>query len=165
MMQVYINAMECSKGFNKTQYVIAKGLDIFYCSYGKELLSYLKDGYEIKDKFNNGISERKWRVDDPNIIDCILKIAGCNLEYDFLYINTQEFYEHNVSETVYMYFDVWNKNHPTTVYITLKSIYDPEYIKGQKNARSILDMLFIWNVKQDKDSIIDLLEKEQCIKK
>lgn len=162
MMQVYINAMENSKGFNKIQYVVAKGLDILCCSYGKRLLNYLKDGYEIKDKFHNGISECSWRLDDPNIIDCVMKIANCQLDYDFLYIHTQEFYKQNISETVYMYFDVWNKNHPTTVYVTPKSVYDPEYEKGQENARKILDMLFIWNVKQDKESVIELLEKELC---
>lgn len=162
MMQVYVNAMENSKGFHKTQYVVEKGLDVFCCSYGKELLSYLKDGYEIKDKFHNGISERSWRVDDPNIIDCVMKIAECHLDYDFLYIHTQEYYKNNIPETIYMYFDVWKKNHPTTIYITPKSVYDPEYKKGQETARLILDMLFIWNVKQDKESVMNLLEKELC---
>lgn len=174
MMQVYLDALSASKS-GKPQYVLKKSLDVFRTSDEPFVISALRSGYTAT-KVISGVMERTWRITktvkdgalDKARYWQFLNAAGLSMDYAVLRICTQEFFTTSGEpEAVWMYLDAWKTGNqkPETIWITPKGkTADPiGYMAGQQAAKTLLDLLEVWSIRQDSNSLLRTLEKKNNI--
>lgn len=77
MMQSITDSLIMSKNVQGEVYVLEKGLDIVSCvQYGRDLKSFLDDGYHIKAQFINGIQTSRWQINDEAAKIIIMDLCG-----------------------------------------------------------------------------------------
>lgn len=182
MMSVYRGAIDASAK-DSTQYIVERSLDICRTSDLKSVINYLTGGWELKGVCHNGTLYENWRISaaqckaDPYVYAVyqrICSIVGIDIALDnlhFMRISTQEYYDCADNVTVYMMVEVWQIDNakPTTIYLTPKSRIittpdgtkdNPFFDKGQEKAKSVLELLMVNSIKQDKEGLIKELRIE-----
>lgn len=161
MMQIYDDALDASREGN-TKYVLSKSLDMTMCEYGKGLLKYLKDGWDIKGRFHNGTGYETYIIEnvgnDTAKIKSVMKTIG-----EITGVEPPERYA--VILSFQMFYDKSNKLEGLNLNVdTLEKgstkAADKFYFVDN-DAEKIRDLLInILFVKQDKRGLIIRLEKE-----
>lgn len=154
MIQIYDDAIDISKA-GSSRFIIIKGLDMILCDKGKSLLKYLKEGYELKSIFSNGIEYNTYvvRNSEPvkyntckSVLEDILK-AGIpdnkTLVFAFQTFYTQD---HQV-ESKNVDISVVDGSH---CLMSIK-LFDNE-------ADTIQNIMYMINAKLDTDGFISYLE-------
>lgn len=163
MMQIYVNAIQKSRVAD-IQYVLSKSLDMACVSDEKKLLEYLKDGWEITGKYNNGTGYDNYKTTDENEIQCIKnfiekELLGFEIKSaSTVTISFQEFFAPITcqSEEVRCF---------VTFYNTVDEKFEHEDFRFYgDNAKRVKDIVFGLNMKQDKATVIDLIEKKMARK-
>jgi len=162
---LYAHALDMSKEQSEVKYVLFNSLHIVYVYDKSELLAFLKDGYNILACFNNGVEESTWNVTDTPVVPGICKI----LKHDILskkptsvIVNEQKFYDDDYELNCrYMYIDIFYSDGTSeTFHVTEKNTQSPLFPEGQRKAEDIHGYIMHFNIKQDKESIIKLLERQ-----
>lgn len=159
MMQIHVNAIEKSR-VGDIQYVLRKSLDMACVSEEKRLLEYLKDGWEIAGKYNNGVGYDSYRTTDEREIFCIKnfiekELLGFEIESaSSVTISFQEFFA-----------PITCKSKEVRGFITFYNTVDGKlehenFRFYDDNANRIKDLIFGLNMEQDKATVIDLIEKK-----
>lgn len=173
LMTVYQGAIDASRKGNP-QYVIERSLDIFRTDDKKHALYYLTGGWDIRAVCVNGVLKETWKFsvlhEKAKYYDAYQRIAELlNLPKDkcVATIHAQRFYDYaGKLEAVWMYVDVWklNAKKPDTVWITPKDRLADKaaFERGQKKAQSVYDAIFMFGVKQDKESLIRQLQRGEA---
>ena len=161
MMQIYDDALDASREGN-TKYVLSKGLYMTMCEYGKGLLKYLKDGWDIQGRFHNGTGYESYIIEntgnDTVKIKAVMKIIG-----EMTGVKPPERYA--VILSFQMFYDKSNKLEGINLTVeTLKKgstqAADKFYFIDD-DAEKIRDLLInLLFVKQDRPGLIIRLEKE-----
>lgn len=163
MMQIHIDAIQKSRVAD-IQYVLRKSLDMACVSDEKQLLEYLKDGWEITGKYNNGTGYDNYKTTDEKEIQCIKnfiekELLGFEIKSaSTVTISFQEFFVPITcqSEEVRCF---------VTFYNTIDGKLEHEDFRFYgDNAKRIKDIVFGLNMKQDKATVIDLIEKKMARK-
>lgn len=163
MMQIHMDAIQKSM-VAETQYVLRKSLDMACVSDKKELLKFLKDGWEIVGKYHNGVGDYDYKTASKMEIASIKSL----IEKEFFG------FEINPATTVTISFreyfsPITYESEELNVYITFYNEFDGklEYEKFHfqtGKAERVRDLLFILNMKQDKATVIHLIEKKMARK-
>lgn len=158
MMQIHIDAIRKSE-VTETQYVLQKSLDMICVSDKKELLTYLKDGWEIVGKYHNGVGDDNYKtnseIEIASIKSLIEEFFGFKINpVTSVSISFREHFEPITYETQEL-----------KAYITFFRIVDGELDHenlhfNTENAKRIRDLIFILNMKQDKETVINFIEKQ-----
>lgn len=163
MMQIYVDAIQKSR-VEDIQYVLSKSLDIACVSDEKKLLEYLKDGWEIAGKYNNGTCYEDYKTTDEREIQCIKnfiekELLGFEIKSaSTVTVSFQEFFAPITcqSEEVRCF---------VTFYNTIDGKLEHEDFRFYgDNAKRVKDIVFNLNMKQDKATVIDLIEKKMARK-
>lgn len=114
MMNIYVNAILGSRT-GKTRYVIEKGLDLLLIDNKRNLLEYLKNGWNIKGKYHNGVGYYSYRIDDEAIISILSNYLKskhkiyCTSVITTIYFSFQEFFDRSAkSEGMNVDVTIWN---------------------------------------------------------
>ena len=156
MMQVYIDAIEASRTGN-TQYVLNKGLDIVRVYDKKALYSLLKEGYEIKGIYHNGIGEYDYTIASSKEIGIIKDFLSSALDinfgpFDIVSISFQEFFEPFTCKREELKCFV-------TLFVNKNSSFTHENLVLKEEAASKLQsLLFRLGCKQESSKLIKLLK-------
>lgn len=159
MKQIYIDAIEESKVAD-IQYVLSKGLDMICVSDEKRLLEYLKDGWEIIVKYNNGVGYYDYKTTDKKQIAIVKGVIEKELfgfeikSASTVTISFQEFYE-----------PITYKLEEIRAFVTFFNTVDgkleyEDFRFFEDKAKRIKDLIFNLNMKQNKAKVIDLIEKK-----
>lgn len=159
MMQIHIDAIQKSR-VAEVQYVLSKSLDMAYISDEKRLLKYLKDGWEIAGKYNNGVGYDNYKTTDEREIFCIKnfiekELLGFEIKpASAITVSFQEFFAPITckSEEIRGFITFYNT-------VNRKLEHENFRFYGD-NAKRIKDLIFGLNMKQDKAAVIDLIEKK-----
>lgn len=163
MMQIHIDAIQKSRVAD-VQYVLKKSLDMVCVSDEKQLLEYLKDGWEIAGKYNNGAGDDNYKTTDEKEIWCIKnfiekELLGFEIKSaSTVTVSFQEFFE-----------PITCKPEEIRAFITFYNVIDgklehEDFRFYDDNAKRIRDIIFGLNMKQDKATVIDLIEKKNARK-
>lgn len=161
MMQIYDDALDASRESN-TKYVLSKSLDMTMCEYGKGLLKYLKDGWDIKGRFHNGTGYESYIIEnvgkDAAKIKSVIKTIG-----EMTGVEPPERYA--VILSFQMFYNKSNKLEGINLNVeTLEkgsTQAEDKFYFVDDDAEKIRDLLInILFVKQDKRGLIIRLEKE-----
>lgn len=169
MMQIFVDAIEKSRT-DDTQYVLFRSLDMKCISDKRKLLELLKDGWQIMGKYHNGIGYEKYHITDSSIV----KFFGNYLNDKIFERNIKSDVIHNAN-TVYIDFQIYYepincKVDGSNAGITFfqhkgnQCIHEYFYIENNENVESIETFLDAFCIKQDNDTLIDLLEKKLEVK-
>ena len=158
MMQIHVDAITASR-IAETQYVLSKSLDMVRVSDKRKLLDYLKSGWDIVGKYSNGVGSDEYKTSSESEIERVKyfveKEQGANI---------------NPADTATVVFhDYYNEvtceSEKLIAYVTFSN-----YSNGQrKNERfcyqdekaiELRDHVWILGMRQDKSTIITLLEKQ-----
>lgn len=159
MMQIHIDAIQKSRVAD-IQYVLRKSLDMVCVSDEKQLLEYLKDGWEIAGKYNNGAGYDNFKTTDEKEIWCIKNFIEKELlgfevkSASTVTVSFQEFFA-----------PITCKSEEVRVFITFYNVIDgklehEDFRFYGDNAKRVRDIIFCLNMKQDKATVIDLIEKK-----
>lgn len=159
MMQIHIDAIQKSRVAD-VQYVLRKSLDMACVSDEKELLEYLKDGWEIARKYNNGAGYDNYKTTDEKEIWCIKnfiekELLGFEIKSaSTVTISFQEFFA-----------PVTCQSEEVRAFITFYNVVDgklehEDFRFYGDNAKGVKDIVFGLNMRQDKETVIDLIEKK-----
>lgn len=173
-MPVYSGALHDSQRNNKKQFVIERGLDIFRTDDVKRALYFLCGGWNIKAVCENGVLKSQWLLDltsDDFIQKYPTSLRIADLlellpdEERYITIKTHEFFDHfNRPERLMMWVEKRETPYSKAECIQITPENEGENLEkfkaGQKKAQMILDILTVSGIKQDKDSLIRLLQKE-----
>lgn len=159
MMQIHIDAIQKSR-VAEVQYVLRKSLDMACVSDEKQLLEYLKDGWEIAGKYNNGTGYDNFKTTDEKEIWCIKnfiekELLGFEVKAaSTVTVSFQEFFAPITcqSEEVRAFITFYNT-------VDGKLEHEDFRFYGD-NAKRVRDIVFGLNMKQDKATVIDLIEKK-----
>lgn len=156
MMQVYIDAIEASRTGN-TQYVLSKGLDIVRVYDKKALYSLLKEGYEIRGIYHNGVGEYDYTIASSNEISIIKDFLSSALDINFgpfdkVSIRFQEFFE-----------PIAYKREELKCFVTLfvnknSSFTYENLVLKEETASKLQNLLFRLGCKQESSQLIKLLK-------
>ena len=168
MMEVYLGALRDSQN-GKNQYVIERGLDIFRTSDPDSVAYYLTGGWDIKAVCRNGILHEDWRLtasDDP-VLSRVFAILG--LERDekdiSIHVQTHVNYAGNI-EHISMRLVIRKPEGKGAEmrWVAAENFSNREaYRRGQEKAKSVLDYLLTYSVKQDKEGLLERLRMEKAI--
>ena len=158
-MQIHIDAIQKSR-VEDVQYVLRKSLDMACVSDEKQLLEYLKDGWEIAGKYNNGTGYDNFKTTDKKEIWCIKNFIEKELlgfevkSASTVTVSLQEFFAPITcqSEEVRAFITFYNT-------VDGKLEHEDFRFYGD-NAKRVRDIVFGLNMKQDKATVIDLIEKK-----
>ena len=159
MMQTHIDAIQKSRVAD-IQYVLRKSLDMVCVSDEKQLLEYLKDGWEIAGKYNNGARYDNFKTTNEREISCIKnfiekELLGFEIKSaSTVTISFQEFFE-----------PITCKSEEVRAFITFYNTIDgklehEDFRFNAENAKRIRDIISVLHMKQDKTTVIDLIEKK-----
>ena len=159
MIQIHIDAIEKSRVAD-IQYVLRKSLDMVCISDEKQLLEYLKDGWEITAKYNNGVGYDNFKTTDEKEIWCIKNFIEKELlgfevkSASTVTVSFQEFFE-----------PITCKSEEVRAFITFYNAIDgklehEDFRFYGDNAKRVRDIIFGLNMKQDKVTVIDFIEKK-----
>ena len=168
-MQIFVNAIEKSRTDN-TQYVLFKSLDMLCVSDKRKLLELLKDGWQMMGEYHNGIGYEKYYITDSSVVKSFEnylndKVFKRNTKSDVIhnantvYINFQFYYEPITCKV-----DGSNANITFFQHKGNQCIHEHFRIENNENIELIKRFLNVFSVKQDNDTLIDLLEKELEVK-
>lgn len=156
MMQVYIDAIEASRTGN-TQYVLNKGLDIVRVYDKKALYSLLKEGYEIRGIYHNGVGEYDYTIASIKEIGIIKDFLSSALDinfgpFDIVSIRFQEFFEPIIC-----------KREELKCFVTLfvnkdNSFAHENLVLKEETASKLQSLLFRLGCKQESSQLIRLLK-------
>ena len=163
MMQIHIDAIQKSRVAD-IQYVLRKSLDMACVSNEKQLLEYLKDGWEIDGKYNNGDGYDDFKTTDEREIYCIKNFIEKELlgfevkSASTVTVSFQEFFAPITCES-----------EEVRAFITFYNVIDgklehEDFRFYGDNAKRVRDFVFGLNMKQDKATVIDLIEKKMKMK-
>lgn len=114
MNDIYVNAILRSR-INDTQYVIEKSLDLLLVDNKINLLNYLKNGWNIKGKYHNGVGYYSYRIDDEATIGVLSNYLKskhkiyCTSVITTIYFSFQEFFDRSAkSEGMNVDVTIWN---------------------------------------------------------
>lgn len=163
MMQIYVDAIQKSR-VSDIQYVLSKSLDMACVSDEKKLLEYLKDGWEITGKYNNGTGYENYKTTDEMEIQCIRnfiekELLGFEIKSaSTVTVSFQEFFAPVTcqSEEVRAFITFYNT-------IDGKLEHEDFHFYGD-NVKRVKDIIFGLDMKQDKATVIDLIEKKMARK-
>lgn len=161
MIQIHVNAIEKSRVAD-IQYVLRKSLDMACVSDEKELFEYLKDGWDIAGKYNNGVGYDNYRTTEEKEIFCVKnfiekELLGFEIKSaSTVTISFQEFFEPITckSEEVRCFVAFYNT-------VDGKLEHENFCFYGE-NAKRIKDLIFGLNMKPDKATVIDLIKKKMA---
>lgn len=159
MIQIHIDAIEKSRVAD-IQYVLRKSLDMVCISDEKQLLEYLKGGWEIAAKYNNGVGYDNFKTTDEKEIWCIKNFIEKELlgfevrSASTVTVSFQEFFE-----------PITCKSEEVRAFITFYNAIDgklehEDFRFYGDNAKRVRDIVFGLNMKQNKVTVIDLIEKK-----
>lgn len=179
MMNVYYGALWDSRNGGKPQFVIERGLSIFRTTDIKNALYFLAGGWDIKAVCRDGVMEYQWLLNLTSdkfvkTYPACLRIADLlgflPDESGYITIKVYEFFNYvyagkrerllmSVEKRKTMY------SEPERILVTPElEKHNPEPYKiGQEKAEKILDILLLSGIKQDKDSLIRLLQKGETL--
>ncbi len=158
-MKIHIDAIEKSRVAD-IQYVLKKNTDTACISDKKQLLTLLKDGWDIVGKYNNGAGYDNYKTTDEKEISCIKsfiekELLGFEIKSaSTVTISFQEFFE-----------PVTCESEDLRAFIVFHHIVNGKFehegfrFNGE-NAKKVRDVVLGLNMKQDKATVIDLLEKK-----
>ena len=154
MMQIYIDAISNSR-IGNVEYVLQKSLQMERTCKKERVLELLKLGWDIVGKFNNGAGYESYRLDDETKINILINFLKSKFECpiseaNIVNLSFQEFYDYGCqSEGINVDITFWNE----------KMQHNNLRLEG-RGVKDIRDFLmFHLSVKQDKDFLIDTLEK------
>lgn len=159
MMQIHIDAIQKSRVAD-IQYVLRKSLDMACVSDEKQLLEHLKDGWEIAGKYNNGTGYDNFKTTDEKEIWCIKNFIEKELlgfevkSASTVTVSFQEFFA-----------PITCKSEEVRAFITFYNVIDgklehEDFRFYGDNIKRVRDIIFGLNMKQDKATVIDLIEKK-----
>ena len=159
MMQIHIDAIQKSRVAD-IQYVLSKSLDMACVSDEKQLLAYLKDGWEIAGKYNKGAGYDTFKTTDEKEIWCIKNFIEKELlgfevkSASTVTVSFQEFFA-----------PITCQSEEVRAFITFYNVIDgklehEDFRFYGDNAKRVRDIIFGLNMKQDKATVIDLIEKK-----
>lgn len=166
MMQIHIDAIQKSR-VAETQYVLSKSLDMVCISNEKQLLEYLKDGWEIVGKYHNGVGEYNYKVSSKNDVDfnifVIDSIKGF-IEKELLGFEIKPATAVTISFQEF-FAPVTCQSEEVRAFITFYNTVDgklehEDFRFNTENAKRIRDIISVLHMKQDKATVIDLIEKK-----
>ena len=176
---VYNNAIRASRRGN-TQYVMEYGQNTIATENKNRALWFLSQGWELEAVCNNGVMERSWLLNSTakeatENYSAYLRVAqllGLPEDKCMIYIRTQEFYTDACDfDAISMCLNVYNLNDP-------EPHNEPQLIWGTPKDKpasgfadpsmhqiyTILDILLIYGVKQDKEPVIRDLQQKLAAK-
>ena len=159
MMQTHIDAIQKSR-VTEVQYVLSKSLDMACVSDENQLLEYLKDGWEIAGKYNNGVGYENFKTTDKKEIWCIKNFVEKGLlgfevkSASTVTVSFQEIFE-----------PITCKSEEVRAFITFYNAIDGKLEHENfrfygDNAKRVRDIIFGLNMKQDKATVIDFIEQK-----
>lgn len=158
-MQIYADAMSASR-VGDIQYVLQNSLQMERTCNKERVLELLESGWNITGKFNNGAGYENYKIENETHIDILINFLNNKFECPtsktkIIILSFQEFYNYDYqSEGMNVDITFWNE----------QMQHDNLRLDGER-AKDIRDFLVLHLfVKQDKDSLIDLLEKELSMK-
>lgn len=157
MMQIHIDAIQKSRVAD-VQYVLSKSLDMACVSDEKKLLEYLKDGWEIAGKYNNGVGYDNYKTTNEKEIWCIKNFV----EKELLGFETKSASTVTVSFQEF-FAPITCQSEEVRAFITFYNTVDGKYEVFRfygDNAKRIKDIIFALHMRQDKATVIDLIEKK-----
>lgn len=160
MNQIFTNAIENSR-VGKPEYVLSKSLYMVRTNNEKRVIQYLKDGYQLRGKFVNGVGEYTYRVSDSSYIPVIKSFIETELlgleiidTVDIIIADFQEFFEPITCrrEELRLSVQFWKNGESKPVIVRFTG----------ENAEKAMTFLLCCcgNMKQDGTSLLNLLEKK-----
>lgn len=169
MMQVYSGAIQDSKTGPK-QYIFERSLDIIRTNNSNTAIDKLVDGWSLKGVCINGVLYSAWYISAAekahspiiaSIYQRICDIVGFAPPASrdrAMRITTQEYFDSTDRDTVYMNVELWgaNDSKPEIFNVTPKDriANKKEFESGQEMAMRILDLLALYGIKQDGESLL-----------
>lgn len=161
MTQIQNNAIRDSQ-IENTQYVISNGSKQICIADKRELLAFLRYAWDIVKKYNNGIGEDNFNISEPSEVKCIqdfieqelleFNIASCATN---ILVSFQEFYEPESLEIEEL------RSNVSLLKISAEGPLNWEcFYFTNENAEKLRNEILRLNIKQDKKSLVTILEKE-----
>lgn len=123
------------------------------------ICEYLNDGWKIRARFINGDMFQKWKIEDKNVIDSIENVLGIELESDFLFVETQEFFDELYRPNgIKMEVELWKDDESKPRII---SLVDMNKEHRRNKIDKILDIMFIRHLEQYKDDILKFYQQKE----
>lgn len=160
MTQIYTYAIENSR-VGKPEYVLSKSLHMVRTNNENRVMMYLKDGYQLRGKFVNGVGEYTYRVSNSPFIPKIKSFIETELlgfeiigTVDVIIADFQEFFEPITCrrEELRLSVQFWKNGESK-----------PEIVRFTgENAEKVRTFLLYncGNMEQDGTSLLNLLEKK-----
>ena len=158
-MQIHIDAIEKSRT-EDTQYVLRKSLYMVRISNKKDLLEYLKDGWDIVGKYHNGVRDEYYKITNQTELSCIKEfIERIHFIRNIKSVSTitvhfSEYFEPITCKTIELMGTV-------KLFGLVDGKLEHEiFCCREKYANKLKGLLLDLSIQQDKTSVINLLEKK-----